>query len=129
MRDGSQVLPLRRDALGRHEPARPFLRERRAGEELRARLAHAAIDEPVVVLGDEIDERREHGLMDRPVVGGLLARAPPQGLHELVELVVDVVPFAQACGGEVVIFGPVAQRALAAAPLVPVRRPEVQVAR
>ncbi len=76
LRDRAQVLPLRRDTLGGDEPARPFLRERRAGEELRARLAHAAIHEPVVVLRDEIDERREHGLMDRPVVCGLLARTP-----------------------------------------------------
>ena len=40
-----------------------------------------------------------------------------------------VVPLAQARRRKVMLLAPVAQRALAAAPLAPVRRPEVQVAR
>ena len=129
LRHGAQVLALRRDALGGHEPARPLLGERRAGEQLRARLAHAAVDEPVLVLGDEIDERREHGLVNRAVVGRLLARAPAQRLHELMQLIVHVVPLAQARRRKVMLLAPGAQRALAVAPLAPVRRPEVQITR
>src|SRR4029078_7915374 len=36
LRQGAQIVPFGRDPLGRDEPARPLLRERRAGEELRA---------------------------------------------------------------------------------------------
>ena len=90
-------------------------------------VAHAAVDEPVLVLGDEVDERREHGLVNRAVVGRLLrACASASALHELVQLVVHVVPLAQARDRQIVLLAPAAQRALAVAPLAPVRRPEVQ---
>jgi hypothetical protein len=60
----------------------------------RARIAHAAIDDALIVGGDEIDESSEHCLVNRPVVGILVTRPPAERLHELVELSVHVMPLA-----------------------------------
>jgi hypothetical protein len=46
-----------------------------------------------------------------------------------VKLIVDVVPLAQPRGREIVFLGPGSEGALAASPLAPVGRPQVQVAR
>jgi len=81
------------------------------------------------VLGDEVDECREHGLVDRAIVGRMLARTPTEPLHELVELRVHVVPLAQARERQVLLLRPDPQRALAAPPLVPVRVPNLQIGR
>ena len=126
LRDRAQILALGRDPLGRNEPARPLLPERRAREELRARVAHASIRRALLVLGDEVDESGEHGLVDRAIVGRVLARAPAESLDELVQLRVHVVPLAQPRERQVVLLGPHAQRPFAVAPLVAVRVPDLQ---
>ena len=97
-------------------------------------LAAASVPrEPAVIVFERKPEcvydgcfcRGEHGLVDRAIVGRVLARAPAESLGELVKLRVHVVPLAQAREREVLLLGPGAQRAFAVTSLVSVGVPDL----